>query len=467
MNSIRSHRTARSTNNTRDIDMLHGSLADKLLLFALPLAVTGILQQLFNAADVAIVGRFVGSDAMAAVGSNAPVIGLLVNLFIGISLGANVVISRCTGQGDDDAVSRGVHTAILISLLSGIAVAVAGEIAARPLLTAMSVPDSVFPLALIYLRIYLAGMPVILLYNYESAIFRSQGDTRTPLLCLIVAGLTNVGLNLFFVRVLGMATDGVALATVISNAVSSVMLFLFLLRSDSRVRVRMSAFRIDRQLLVQMMQIGIPAGVQGIVFSLSNISIQSAINSLGADVMAASSAAFNVEIFVYFVMNAFGQACTTFIGQNVGAGQRPRCRRILQLSLLLAILLTVGLSALILLFRYPILSIFNKQEAVLSYGSTRLFIILTTYWTYAVSEVFSGCMRGFGLSLPPALISVFGICGTRLIWVHTAFRASREYVTLMAAYPISWAVTAVILLICYFLMRKKLYGFRSAMRSRH
>ena len=441
----------------REIDMLHGSLVDKLLLFSLPLALTGILQQLFNAADVAVVGRFSSSEAMAAVGSNAPVIGLLVNLFIGVSLGANVVISRCTGQRDAKAVSRAVHTSILVALFSGLLVALLGELIARPLLTAMSVPDSVFPMALAYLRIYLAGMPVILLYNYESAIFRSQGDTRTPLLCLIIAGITNVGLNLFFVRQLGMAADGVALATVISNAVSSLLLFIFLLRSDGLIRVRFRDFRIDRQLLLQMLQIGIPAGLQGMVFSLSNITIQSSINSLGAAVMAGSSASFNVEILPYYVMNAFGQACTTFTGQNVGAGQRDRCRRILRQSLLLAIVFSSAICALIILARYPILRLFNTEEAVLAYGSTRLLFILVAYPVYVVLEVFSGCLRGFARSLAPALITVFGICGTRIFWVLHVFPKNPTFPMLLAVYPISWVISAVIILLYYALVRKKLY----------
>ena len=448
--------------NRHNMDMLHGSLADKLLIFALPLAVTGILQQLFNAADVAIVGQFVGSDAMAAVGSNAPVIGLLVNLFIGISLGANVVISRCTGQGDVRAVNWAVHTAILTALISGGIATLIGEVAARPILSSMSVPETIFPMALAYLRIYMVGMPVILLYNYMSAIFRSQGDTRTPLLCLIIAGLSNVGLNIFFVRVAGMSADGVALATVISNAISSALLFIFLLRSKGLIRVRFRDFRIDPVLLKQMLLIGLPAGLQGMVFSLSNISIQSAVNVLGADIMAASSAAFNVEIFVYYVMNAFGQACTTFIGQNVGAGQRDRCRRIFRISLLMALLFTVVLGGLVLLFRVPILRIFNSEEAVITYGSLRLIYILLWYPLNMLNELFSGALRGFGRSLPPALISMAGICGTRFIWIRTVFPDNPTFNTLMQVYPISWAVTAVILVIVYLFLQKKLYGSRTA-----
>ncbi|MBR2562496.1 MAG: MATE family efflux transporter [Eubacterium sp.] len=455
---MKKNASARSVSKRRDIDMLHGSLADKILLFTLPLAVTGILQQLFNATDVAIVGQLVGSDAMAAVGSNAPVIGLLVNLFVGVSLGANVVISRCTGMGNQKAISRGVHTAILVSLISGALLAVFGTLVSRPLLTMMGVPDQVFPMALSYLRIYMAGMPLILLYNYESAIFRSQGDTRTPLFCLIVAGGLNIGLNIFFIRVFHMTADGVALATVISNGVSALLLFFFLLRSETATRIRFSEFRIDRSLLRQMMAIGLPAGLQGMMFSLSNMTIQSSINSLGPAVMAACSAAFNLEILLYFPINAFGQACTTFIGQNIGAGQKDRCKLVIRYSLLMGLVISAVLSVLMLLFRMPALRLFNSQEEVLAYGAQRLLIIIPFEALDLIMEIFSGTLRGFGHSMQPALLSLFGICGVRIIWVHTWFKAHPTFFNLMAIYPASWVITAAILVICYFLMRKKLYA---------
>ena len=438
--------------------MLHGSLADKLLLFALPLAATGILQQLFNAADVAIVGQLVGSSAMAAVGSNASVIGLLVNLFVGVSLGANVVISRCTGMGNEGAIRRSVHTAIVISVLSGVILAVIGLLVSRPLLTLMGVPDEVFPMSLAYLRIYMGGMPLILLYNYESAIFRSQGDTRTPLLCLIAAGILNVGLNVFFIKAFGMAAGGVALATVISNGFSALLLLYFLTRTEGPVRVRFSDLRIDRLLLKQMLLIGIPAGVQGMVFSLSNMTIQSSINSLGADVMAASSASFNIEILTYFTVNAFSQACTTFIGQNVGAGQRDRCKQVIRTSFLLALASLALVSVFLIVFRVPLLRIFNSDESVVRYGVIRIMATVPPYFLYLILEVFSGSLRGFGYSLQPALISLFGICGTRIIWILTFFRTHRDFRSLMFVYPVSWLIASLIMIICYIFMRKKLYS---------
>ena len=448
----------RKRGERRSIDMLHGPLAGKILLFALPLAITGILQQLFNTADVAIVGHYVGSDAMAAVGSNAPVIGLLVNLFVGISLGANVVISQMTGQGNRSGISRAVHTAILVALLSGCGIAPLGQAVAGPMLRLMGVPESVFPLSLSYLRIYLAGMPIIFLYNYEAAIYRSQGDTRTPLICLMLAGVINVGLNLFFVRVLGMSANGVALATVISNGASALWLLIGLLRTDGPTRLSFSSLRIDRAILRRMLRIGVPTGMQGMVFSISNILIQSAINSLGAEIMAASSAAFNMEIFVYYVLNAFGQACTTFTGQNVGAGQRERCRSVLRWSLLLSFILTAGLGIALGIFRYPIMQIFSDNETVLYYGAVRILIVATLQPINMLIETFSGSLRGYGHATLPALVTVFGICGTRILWILTVFRLYPTFNALMIVYPVSWTVTASVLLFHFMRIRKEMFS---------
>lgn len=309
------------------MDMLHGSLGDKIIRFALPVAATGILQQLFNAADIAVIGRFVGKEAMAAVGSNNSLIGLMVTMFGGIAMGANVVIARSTGQGNREGIRNAVHTSILIAFVGGLLMTVIGELLARPLLHWMGVPEEIFGEALRYIRIYFAGLPVIFLYNFESAIFRSQGDTRTPLICLTISGILNVVMNVFFVVVLHMTVDGVALATVLANLISSGLLLIMLMRSRSAIRVQWSGFSYQPRVIGSILRIGTPAGLQGMVFSLSNLCIQSAINSLGADVIAASAAAFNVEIFAYFVLNSFGQACTTFVGQNLGAGNMERCRR--------------------------------------------------------------------------------------------------------------------------------------------
>ena len=317
----------------KKIDMTHGSLWDKILMIALPLAASGILQQLFNAADVAVVGQFVGKEAMAAVGANAPVVNILITMFTGISLGANVVISRYTGRKDKENAENAAHTAILVAVISGFFILVLGQCIARITLEMMSVPSDCLDMAVLYLRVYLCGMPVIFLYNFEAAIFQSQGDTKTPLMCLIISGIVNVILNLFFVIVIGMTVNGVALATVISNGISSMLLFAFLLKGKTPLTIEKQRFHIHTELLKEMLQIGLPAGLQGMVFSISNILIQSAVNSLGTDVVAGSSAAGNLEIIGYFVVNSFSQACTTIIGQNFGANQPERCHKTLMISL--------------------------------------------------------------------------------------------------------------------------------------
>lgn len=434
---------------TENMDMLQGSLTDKILKFALPLAVTGILQQLFNAADVAVIGQYAGKNAMAAVGSNSPVIGLLVNAFVGIALGANVVISRFTGQKNGDGVRKAVHTSVVFAILSGLFLTMIGELIAPFLLRLLSVPDDVFPLSLLYLRVYLLGLPVIFLYNFESAIFRSQGDTRTPLICLVVSGVINVALNLFFVRVLGMTVDGVATATVISNLISSALLFYLLCHREDSIRLQMGELRIDRQVLASMVRIGLPAGLQGMVFSISNLCIQSAINRLGSDVMAASSAAFNIEIFAYYMINSFGQACTTFVGQNYGAGNVDRCRKVAKVSLVLDFAITVVISVLLIVFGKPLLGLFNRDPVVTSIGMIRLRYILSAEVVNVVMEVSSGAMRGYGYSLVPAIITFVGVCGIRITWVYTVFQASQGFHTLMMVYPISWSVTAIALCVAY------------------
>lgn len=301
------------------IDILNGSMWDKILRYALPVAATGILGQLFNASDIAIVGNFAQGDtvaAVAAVGANGPVIGLLLNIFIGIALGANVVIANAIGRGDSNTVSRAVHTSIVAAVLGGIIVGLLGQLLAEPVLSMLQVPEDVFPLALKYMRIYLLGLPVIFLYNFEAAIFRSAGDTKTPLVALALSGVLNVILNLFFVVVLNKTVDGVAIATVLANVVSSVVLLRRLLRSELFIHVEFKNLRIDWKILWRILKIGVPAGIQGAVFSLSNIVVQSAINSLGKVTMAASSAAFNVEVMAYYILNSFGQACTTFVGRT-------------------------------------------------------------------------------------------------------------------------------------------------------
>ena len=310
------------------MDMLHGSLWDKLILYAFPVAATGILEQLFNASDLAIVGNFTGDAktvCVAAVGANSPIVGLLLNLFIGIALGANVIIANAIGQKDEATIHKAVHTSIIMSILGGALIALIGEIFIGSLMHLMNIPDTVFPYALTYIRIYLLGMPVICLYNFEAAIFRSIGETKIPLQALAISGVLNVALNLVFVIVFKMTVNGVAIATVLSNAISAIVLFRRLCRTDHVIRIKRTEFKFDAGVAGRILRIGLPAGIQGAVFAVANIVIQSAINSLGTIVMAASSAALNIEIIVYDIMNSFSQACTTFTGQNYGAGDLKRC----------------------------------------------------------------------------------------------------------------------------------------------
>lgn len=444
----------------KKIDMTHGSLWDKILMIALPLAASGILQQLFNAADVAVVGQFVGKEAMAAVGANAPVVNILITMFTGISLGANVVISRYTGRKDKENAENAAHTAILVAVISGFFILVLGQCIARITLEMMSVPSDCLDMAVLYLRVYLCGMPVIFLYNFEAAIFQSQGDTKTPLMCLIISGIVNVILNLFFVIVIGMTVNGVALATVISNGISSMLLFVFLLKGKTPLTIEKQRFRIHAELLKEMLQIGLPAGLQGMVFSISNILIQSAVNSLGTDVVAGSSAAGNLEIIGYFVVNSFSQACTTIIGQNFGANQPERCHKTLMISLVESWIVGGTVSFLIIIFGKQLLRLFNSDPNVIAFGYQRLFWILSFEVINGTIDIISGAMRGYGESLTPALIALVCICGVRIVYIFTYFASHRSFTTLMLAYPISWIITVIVISAAYLIMRKNGLGYQ-------
>lgn len=430
----------------KEIDMLHGSIWNKIPLFALPVAMTAILEQLFNASDIAVVGNFtgkMGTIAVAAVGANSPIISLIVNLFIGIALGTTVVIANAIGRDDKKTVHHAVHTSILMAIVGGFVVTIIGELVAGYVLNMLNVPRDVYGQALLYLRIYLLGMPVILLYNFEAAIFRSVGDTKVPLKTLVISGIINVILNLFFVIVLNMTVNGVAIATVISNLISAIILLNKLIKTDQYIHVNLKELRIYKLSLVRILKIGMPAGIQSAVFALANIVIQAAINSLGTVVIAASSAAFNVEIFAYDILNSFGQACTTFVGQNYGAGQIDRCKKTLYLCLIedaIASALAIGI---IIVSGKFLLSLFNNNPQVIQIGYTRLIMVFTAYIFSMLYEVMSGYLRGFGISLVPAILTCICICGTRVLWVETVFKSYQSFTTIMCAYPLSLSLTAV------------------------
>lgn len=438
------------------LDMLNGSIWNKLPVFALPIAATGILEQLFNASDIAIVGNFAQTDktaAVAAVGANSPIIGLILNLFIGIALGANVVIANAIGRDDKQTVQKAVHTSMVVSVIGGVLVAIIGELIAEPLLTALNVPNDVLELALLYLRIYFLGMPVILLYNFEAAIFRSIGETKMPLIALTLSGILNVLLNLFFVIVLKMSVNGVATATVLANVVSAGILYIKLVKSDKYIKVEFKKLRIDGKVFAKIMQIGLPAGIQSAVFAVANIVIQGAINSLGTVVIAASSAAFNIEIIAYNVMNSFSQACTTFVGQNFGANKIDRCKKTLFLCLIEDAIASGTAILIVLITGKFLLSIFNNNPEVIEIGYTRLVIIFIAYIFSMLYEVMSGYLRGFGFSLVPAILTTVGVCVLRIIWINTVFPANRTFVTIMTAYPVSLATTAVLIFIALIIYR--------------
>ena len=443
-------------NKKNKISMTSGNLWTSILKFALPLALTGILQQLFNAADVAIVGNFTGDmgpHAMAAVGANSPLTGLAINLFVGFALGTNVVIANSIGREDPKSVSKAVHTSVVFAVAAGIIIAIIAQIASPYIFKLLEVPEEDLELAKIYFRIYMGGLPVIVLYNFEAAIFRGIGDTRTPLMALAVSGVLNVLLNLMFVCGFHMTVEGVAIATVASNAVSSAILFYRLTKNDGWVKIEPQKLAIDLGTLGKIMRIGLPAGLQSSVFGIANIIIQSAINSLGTVVMAASSAAFNIELFAYYILNSFSQACTTFVGQNFGAGKIDRCKKAMLLCFLEGVIAMAAAIAIILLFGRNILAVFNRDPDVIETGYIRLMVIFSAYIFTLSYELMSGYLRGFGISLVPSILTMIGICVTRITWIATVFKTHKSLGYIMAAYPVSLSTTALLILIALLIIR--------------
>lgn len=437
-------------------DLTSGPLLKKIVLFSIPLALSSVLQLLFNAADVVVVGRFAGSAALAAVGSNGSLINLLTNLFIGLSIGANVVAARCFGARDDTGVRNTVHTSILVSLLCGMVMAAVGFFAARVLLELMSCPPDVIDLSTLYLKIYFLGMPVTMLYNFSSALLRAVGDTRRPLYCLATAGIINVLLNLVFVIGLRMSVAGVALATILSQTVSACMVVALLVRERGPLRLDLKALRIHPGTLVQILRIGLPAGLQSTVFSLSNVVIQSAVNSFGSLVVAGNSAAVNIEGFVYSAMNAFAQACVTFTSQNVGARRYDNLDRVLRNCLLCVVVtgLVLGVGATAL--GDTLVRIYSSDKQVIAAGVSRLAIICRLYCLCGCMDVMAGCLRGLGYSVMPMVVSLLGSCAFRLIWIATVFQMFRSTSILYLSYPLSWLLTLLVHVICFFVVRRTL-----------
>ena len=439
-----------------EIDMLHGPLLMKIIIFALPLAASSVLQQLFNSIDVAVVGRFASSQALAAVGSNAPVIGLLINLFMGISMGANVIISNHIGQNDSKSIRAAIGTVGLVAPLIGLFLAVLGFVAARPILTMMDTPPDVLDMAITYLRIYFMGMPFFMIFNFGSAILRSRGDTRRPLYILVVAGLVNTVLNLVLVICFKMSVEGVAIATCIANMVSASVMVYVLMHEPEPYRLHFSELRIEWGELKRMLQIGVPAGLQGMVFSISNVMVQTAINGYGSAAVAGSAAALNFEYYCYFLVSAFDGAAISFIGQNYGAGQNDRGRRIFWICMSLGFVCCAGANWLFVLGDDFFLQLFTADPVVIDYGKTRMEIVLATQALACSYEIAGSSLRGMGISLLPTIFTVFGTCMLRIAWVYWVSPVLTGFQWLMVVYPVSWALTGVMVCTAYAVIVRRL-----------
>ena len=441
-----------------EMDMCSGAILPKLLRFTMPLMLSSILQLLFNAADIIVVGRFAGDNALAAVGSNTSLINLLVNLFIGLSVGANILAARFYGAGEKEGLRQTVHTAMLLSLISGLFLAIVGAFGAATILTWMQSPEEVRGLAAIYLRIYFLGMPATMLYNFGAALLRATGDTQRPLYYLTFAGVVNVVLNLVFVIVCDMDVAGVATATVISQCISAFLVVRCMMMDPGAIHLDLRQLRIYRMRLKQILQVGLPAGFQGALFSLSNVFIQSSVNSFGEVVVAGNAAAANIETFIYAAMNAFYQATISFVSQNYGAGKYERIRPIMVRALGCVIAVGATLSAFTLAFGHQLLGIYSDSEAVIAAGIERITVVCSSYFLCGMMEIMVGVLRGLGYSVMPMIVSLVGACGLRILWIATLFQIPSLHTigTLYWSYPVSWSLTVSAHFICYIWASKRL-----------
>lgn len=444
-------------NKAKHIDMCNGPLFTKILQYATPLMLTGILQLLYNAADVIVVGKFADDNALAAVTSTGSLVNLLVSVFVGITTGVVATVSRHYGAEDKEKLHSSVHTAMTVAILCGIVVTVLGLLLSEPLLVLMDSPPEVLPEAVQYLRCYFWGMPAFMIYNFGASILRAVGDARRPLLFLLISGAINVVLNLWFVISFQMRAVGVGAATAISQYVSAILVIICLLKEPGEIRLTPSKLRIDKQRLLEFLNVGLPAGLQSSIFSISNVLIQSTINGFGAIVIAGSGAAANIEGFIYMAMNSFYQAVLTFSGQNFGAKQPKRIMRSMWYCLLLVVIAGVLLSLLLLPFQEFFLGIYTDTPETIAAGKTRLQVIATTYFLCGMMEVMCGVMRGMGFSTVPMIISLLGACGLRILWIYTVFPLSPTLFTLFLSYPVTWAITFTAHFICFHLVKKRLF----------
>lgn len=434
-----------------EIDMCNGPLLKKMLLFTVPLMASSILQLLFNAADVVVVGRFAGDNSLAAVGSTASIIHLMVNLFIGMSIGANVLAARYYGAKKSVLLSQTIHTAMLLSVVSGLLLATIGAVGSSWILRIMQSPEEVIDLATIYLRIYFLGMPAMLAYNFGSAILRAVGDTRRPLYYLAGSGVVNVVLNLIFVVFFHMDVAGVALATILSQYLSAALIIRCMLNGHGSMKLRPKLLMFHKDSLIKIMQIGIPAGLSGVLFSFSNVIIQSSVNSFGSVVVAGNSAAGSVEGFTYVAMNSFAQAAISFTSQNVGAGKYKRVRKVMLRAVCCGAMVGLVMGCGCYLLAKPLLSLYSKSAEVIAVGTIRLFFICVPYFICGIMDIMVGVLRGLGYSVLPTIVSLIGACGLRIVWISTVFQIPKYHTieTIYISYPVTWAITAITHIICY------------------
>jgi putative MATE family efflux protein len=439
------------------MDMCNGPLLKKIILFAIPLMLSGVLQLLFNAADVIVVGRFTGNEALAAVGSTSSLINLLINLFVGVSVGANVLLGKHIGARDEESASKTVHTAVTFALVVGIAMIFVGFFLSRPLLELMGTPEDVINLSVLYMRIYFVGMPAFMFYNFGAALLRAVGDTKRPLYFLTLAGIINVIFNLIFVIVFHMGVAGVALATIISEGISAFLVFLCLKGADGVLHLDHRSLSFHKDVAIQMMKIGLPAGLQGCIFSVSNVLIQSSVNSFGSIAMAGNTASANLEGFVYNAMNSLYQTSLSFTSQNMGAKKYKRVDKILIECLVIVMIVGIVMGGGAYLIGTSLLSIYSSDPQVISYGLLRMSLICVPYFLCGMMDVFVGSLRGMGYSVMPMLVSLTGACLFRIVWIFTIFATNRSLFVLYFSYPVSWALTATAHLICYMIVRKKAF----------
>ncbi|MBP3324921.1 MAG: MATE family efflux transporter [Coprococcus sp.] len=441
-----------------NIDMINGPILPRLLAFTVPLMISSILQLLFNAADIIVVGRWAGDDALAAVGSNTALINLLTNFFLGLSIGANVLVAHYTGAKNDEQTGKTVHTAMLLSLYSGILLTIIGILGAKQILIWMNTPEEVIPLAATYLRIYFIGMTATMIYNFGSAILRAVGDTKRPLYYLSFAGVINVGLNLLFVIPLKMSVAGVGIATVISQCISATLVLRCMVKEEGSIHLELKKLHIDKNIFLRILRVGLPASFQGIIFSISNVIIQSSVNSFGKIVVAGNSAAANIEGFVYVAMNAFHQGTISFTSQNMGAAKYKRINKILLEAEMCVIVVGIVLGNLAVFFGNPLLGFYTKSSLVKAAGMKRLKVICSTYALCGMMDVMVGSLRGLGYAVMPTIVSLIGACGLRLFWIFTFFKMEQFHTltSLYATYPVSWIVTTIAHIICFIIVRRKI-----------